>query len=351
MSSYYDGTKLLSLKDINGNRPEIFICTTNRTGGKTTYFNRLLVKRFLKADAEFMLLYRYNYELSDVAATFFKDIQGLFFPEYEMSMKARNKGLYTELFLKKSEPGNEPRTCGYAVSLNSADGLKRVSHLFDNVGAMLFDEFQSETGRYLPKEVSKLLSIHTSVARGNGKQTRYVPLYMLSNAVSLINPYYNALNISVRLNNHTKFLRGNGWVMEQGFIESAARAQRESGFNQAFSGESYVKYAAENLYLNDNAAFVESVKGANRYLVTLIYDNENYAVREFPQQGIIYVDDKPDMSYPYRISVTTEDHNTNYLMLTKNALFLSQMRYLFEHSAFRFKNLRCKEAVLKALSY
>ena len=45
---YYDGTKLLSLKDIDGNQPEIYLCTTNRTGGKTTYFSRLLVNRFLK---------------------------------------------------------------------------------------------------------------------------------------------------------------------------------------------------------------------------------------------------------------------------------------------------------------
>ena len=41
MGQYYDGTKLLSLKDRNGKVPEIYMCTTNRTGGKTTYFNRL----------------------------------------------------------------------------------------------------------------------------------------------------------------------------------------------------------------------------------------------------------------------------------------------------------------------
>lgn len=37
MGKYYDGTKLLSMLDINGNKPEIYMCTTNRTGGKTTY--------------------------------------------------------------------------------------------------------------------------------------------------------------------------------------------------------------------------------------------------------------------------------------------------------------------------
>ena len=36
MGDFYDGTKLLSLMDTNGNKPEIYMCTTNRSGGKTT---------------------------------------------------------------------------------------------------------------------------------------------------------------------------------------------------------------------------------------------------------------------------------------------------------------------------
>ena len=65
--SYYDGTKLLSLLDINGNRPEIYMVTTNRTGGKTTWFSSFLVRKFIKKQEKFMLLFRYNYELSDCA--------------------------------------------------------------------------------------------------------------------------------------------------------------------------------------------------------------------------------------------------------------------------------------------
>ena len=53
---YYDGTKLLSMKDINGNTPEIFMVTSNRTAGKTTYFGRMLVNRYLKSGAKFILL-------------------------------------------------------------------------------------------------------------------------------------------------------------------------------------------------------------------------------------------------------------------------------------------------------
>ena len=77
---YYDGTKLLSLKDINNKTPEIFICTSNRTAGKTTYFNRLVVNRFIKHNKKFMLLYRFNYELDNIDEKFFKDVKELFFP-------------------------------------------------------------------------------------------------------------------------------------------------------------------------------------------------------------------------------------------------------------------------------
>ena len=74
MQEYYDGTKLLSMLDINGNKPEIYIVTTNRTGGKTTWFGRWFTKGFKEKKEKFALIYRYNYELDNVADKFFKDI-------------------------------------------------------------------------------------------------------------------------------------------------------------------------------------------------------------------------------------------------------------------------------------
>ena len=89
MANYYDGTKLLSLLDINGKKPEIYICTTNRTGGKTTYFARLCVNRFLKHGEKFMLIFRFNYEIDDCSEKFFKDISRLFFNGYTMTNKRK----------------------------------------------------------------------------------------------------------------------------------------------------------------------------------------------------------------------------------------------------------------------
>ena len=341
---YYDGTKLLSMLDINGNKPEIFLCTTNRTGGKTTYFSRLLVNRFLDSGDKFALLYRFNYELDDCADKFFKDIGNLFFKGKAMTSQRRASGIFHELFL-------DSVSCGYAISLNSCDQLKKYSHLFSDVNRIMFDEFQSETNHYCSDEIRKLLSVHTSIARGNGKQIRYVPIYMLSNPVSIINPYYIEMGISNRLRDDTKFLRGDGYVLEQGFVESASAAQLESGFNRAFARNSYVAYSAECVYLNDSKAFIESPSGNGKYVGTLRYNGSDYGLREFADLGIIYCDDKPDYTFKFKVTVTTDDHQINYVMLRKNDLFISNLRYLFERGCFRFKDMKCKDAVLKALSY
>lgn len=344
MGNYYDGTKLLSLTDINGNRPEIYMCTTNRTGGKTTYFGRLVVNRFLDKREKFGLLYRYNYELDDCAEKFFKDIGELFFNGYTMTSKKRAKGIYHELYLN-----GEP--CGYAVSINSADQVKKNSHFFSDVKRLIFDEFQSESNTYCPSEIKKFISVHTSMARGQGEQNRYLPVYMLSNPVSIINPYYVELGISSRLTDETRFLRGDGFVLEQGFVESAADAQKSSGFNKAFARNSYVAYSSESVYLNDNKAFVDRPQGVGRYMATLKYNGQTYGIREFAEAGVIYCDDRADETFPLKITVTTDDHELNYVMLKRNDLFLFNLRYYFERGCFRFKDLRCKEAVLKSLSY
>lgn len=344
MGDYYDGTKLLSLMDINGNKPEIYMCTTNRSGGKTTWFGRYSVKRFMKYKEKFMLLYRFQYELDGCADKFFKDIGALFFPGHEMHSVRRAAGIYHELYLDNIE-------CGYAVSINSADQIKKYSHFFSDTYRIIMDEFQSETNHYCPEEVRKFRSIHTSIARGQGQQSRYVPVYMLSNPVTLLNPYYVAMNISSRLNDNVNFLRGTGWVLEQGYVDSASKAQTESAFNSAFTGDTYDTYLTQAVYLNDSSAFIEKPSGTSRYLGTIRYMGKEYGLREFTDMGIIYCDDKPDTTYKFKLAVTTEDHRVNYVMLNAYKMFVEQMRYYFDRGAFRFKNLMCKEVILKALSY
>lgn len=352
-SKYYDGTKLLSLMDVDGNKPELYICTSNRSAGKTTYFGRLCVNRFLKNGEKFCLLYRFKYELNQIADKFFKDIATLFFPGWWIRSESRADGIYHELYIgnEADDPKKGGVSCGYALSMNSADQLKKMSHLLSDTKRILFDEFQSETNTYCANEVDKFISIHTSIARGNGEQVRYVPVYMISNPVTLLNPYYVAMNIAPRLRDDTKFLRGQGFVLEQGYNDVAATAQMESGFNRAFATTKQVAYLAQGVYLNDNKVFIDKPHGRSKYLATIRCFNKDYGIRMFPEDGVVYCDNRPDNTFPVKLAVTTDDHNVNYVMLKAYAPFIEQMRYYFDRGCFRFKDLQAKEAILQMLSY
>lgn len=341
---YYNGNKLLNMQDLEGNKPEIYIVTGNRTGGKTTFFNKYVIEKFKNKGEKFCLIHRYNYELDDIADKFFNGIERLFYQGQTFSARKRGNGVYSDLYLNDVK-------CGYAVSLNNADGIKKHSQMMSDVSHMLFDEFQSETGRYCADEIKKFISIHTSLARGDGEQSKYLPVYMLSNNVTLLNPYFCELGITDRLRNNTKFLRGNGWVLEQNFNENAKLAQSRSAFNKAFAKNDYTVYASQGVYLNDNKCFIEKPQGKNTYIATIKYMGKQYAIREYAEQGLIYCDNKIDETYPYKITATTDDHEINYVMLKNNDRLLSLMKQYFEMGCFRFKNLQCKNMLMNILSY
>lgn len=351
---YYNGTKLLSLKDINKNTPEIYICTGNRTSGKTTFFNRYAVNSFLKKNKKFALLYRFIYELDDVSDKFFKDISVLFFPSYSMHSERKASGIYHELFIEypdSTEENPHIESCGYALAINSADQIKKYSHLLSDTSVIIFDEFQSESGHYCSNEINKFMSVHTSIARGAGKQSKYLPVIMISNTVTIINPYYVALGVSNRLLPSTHFLRGNGWVLEQSNNEYAANALKQSPFMRAFQNNSYLDYATSGKYLNDYNAFINKLPENGKYLCTIKYKNASYSIKEYSDKGIIYVSDSYDAGFPFRLAIDLNDHQINYVLLSRNDNFIKQMRNLFEHGSVRFKNQLSKDAFMAMCSY
>lgn len=341
---FYDGTKILSMKDINGKTPSIFIIVSNRTAGKTTWFNRYLVKKFLEKGEKFMLVYRWKNELNDISVKFFKDIQELFFPNCEMTEKKFCKGNFIELFINN-------KSCGYAVSINRADQVKKYSHYFSDVERILMDEFQSEDNRYCPNEITKFISIKTSVSRGKGKQQRYVPVYMLANPYSMINPYYMELGISDRLYKNTKFLRGDGYVFEQNLNESAAKAMEEDGFMRAFRNNTAYDYTVNGSYMIDDDAFIEKIHEKNTYRATIKSDGNCYCIRSLDLSGYIYIDDNINMQFPTKISATEVDHGEGFVLKYQYKTFIDLLKIRFEYGQIRFKNKRCKTAFFNLIRY
>lgn len=343
MGKYYNNNKLLSLMDINGNRPEIFICDGNRAAGKTYSFKSTLLKRWFKNDEQFVLIVRNQVDAKGYAEAFWKDIGNDKYRGHECKEKAMAKGMFYEVSI-------DDRPAGYVLPLSMCAKLKRYSSLFINVTSMFFDEYQDENARYLTNEIDKLMSLHTSIARGHGEQARYVPVYMCSNTITILNPYYIALGIHKRLRNNTKFIRGEGWVFEKTLNESAKEAFEDSAFNMAFKGTTiYGKHAAENIYLNDNMALVKKPRGSFAYRCSIKYRGSYYSVRIY--QDFVYIAEGYDKTYPVKAVFDAADMDEDgFILYSKYSWVGRALQKSFEEGNLRFQTLACKDAIFDILS-
>lgn len=340
---YYNPQKILNMKDLDGEEPSIYMITTNRSAGKTTSFLKKALADFKKTGAKLVLIYRYTYELNS-CADIFKDVLKLY-PEYGETMQGAShaKGLFYELFLDKE-------SFGYAIALSNPDALKKYSPIFAEVQHAIFDEFQSETGKYLNKEVQKIQSIYLTIARGGGSQSRNVKLFLLGNMVTIMNPYFIFFEIHKRLKSNTNFLRGHGWIAEFGFNESASKAIKGNAFFKAFEKESYMSYSTEKVYLHDADIFIEKPKGRAKYICTIVHDNVSYGVREYFDEGVLYISHKPDNSCKQVVAFKASDHNQNTIMLNHYSYLWKNVRDAFNNGYLRFDDMKAKSAIFDILS-
>lgn len=340
---YHNPKEILSKTDLDGLEPSILLITSNRSAGKTTSWLKEQLEDFQENGRKGMLLYRVKYEVKS-AHEVYRDVLKLY-PELgtEMTSESRADGLFYELYL-------DGQSFGFATSLNSPDQLKKYSPLFTDVFYIIMDEFQTESGKYLHKEVQKVQSLLLTIARGGGKQSRQVKLVLLGNMVSVMNPYFIYWGIHKRLRKDTKFIRGHGWVAQFEFNESASKAIQGTGVFRAFKDDDYMSYSTENVYLIDSETFIERPKGKNRYYCTVIHGNLKIGIREYWEDGVVYASQKIDPSCKNVVTFKAADHGQNTLMLNRFSYLWKNIRQAFQGGFLRFDDVNTKNAIYDILA-
>lgn len=351
-NTYYSYEPIMKLKDLDGKEPSIYLISSNRSAGKTTGFliNSLkwnhneLPHEWCKAERmETVFLYRTASEIKSSGVIYTDVLQ--MYPDYgvEITTKSIVDNLITQIMI-------DDYVIGYGVSLHNPDKLKKYSPLFANVGVVLFDEYQLETGRYITNEVDKLQSALQTISRGGGAQSRNIKVFMLSNFVSILNPYFIQFGIHKRLKADTHFMRGHGWVAEFGFNESASKAIKENAITIAFNNDTYMKYSTEKVYLNDDIIFIKKPTGRSKYMFTIQYDNKLYAVRDYFDEGYVYVSEKPDMSFKTILCFKSGDHKQNTVMLERSSFIWKFLRESFTEGLMRFETGECKNMIFDIIA-
>lgn len=284
--SYYNGENILKEKDINNNEPEIVLVTGNRTAGKSFYWKKWLLDNFLSGKGQFMIIYRNFKEVNTADKDFYEDISETYSPECDMDICSQAGGIYYELIY-------EGVVCGYATYFNAYRQIKRKSAVFHNVNYIFIDEFQEEFGNYIDDEVGKFLSIHMSISRGYNQRVRFVKSILLSNSITTLNPYFQALNIQDRMiktNLSYQVLKGDGWVLERFTNLSASQVLTESAFNRAFKSHEYMQSAINNVAFMDNKSFIIRRPKNLTYTFTIISNLKPIGV--WTDGNIVYCDFK-----------------------------------------------------------
>lgn len=225
--------------------------------GKTYACKKRAIRRALDGGEEFVYLRRFQTELKHVS-TFFNDIRGEF-PEWELSVDGRKA---------KARPAGsdgEWTTIGYFLALTAGATLKSVS--YPNVRTLIFDEFIIEEGtrHYLPAEVDTFLDLYSTIDRNNDR----VKVFMLSNAVRCVNPYF----IEWRIQTGKTFQRRGGGYLVCELIDNEAFAGEVSStrfgkFIKETSPE-YASYAIDNLFSDDTEDLLGRKPPEARLIATL----------------------------------------------------------------------------------
>ena len=384
---HYDITlQTLRLKDQNGNTPVFFFaCSTmaDRCAGKTYSSAKMLLKNYFShgkylqniindpiykaRSGKFILFTRRITDLGKIATGVFSDVlafekefEGYTIQEITTDKISKIVLTHYEDFVDYDKDGNpkEPEEkrideeIGWVVPVAvKSDLFKRIGKTLFEADVMYFDEFQpTKDGEYLPNEVKDFWIIYETVARGHdpddttndGGDSRYIPVILCSNTISIDNPYYYYTNLAGNIDSNTKIYRGNRVVYERCTVEGLADKRKEAPINVALAR--LIEEEANNTYVNDDHSLVakpDQKWGRALYLATLDFGNESYALFEYPNKNLYYLCRKVDPNFPYKYAMFIDNNKKNAPIFKASPLLREVKKKIFDG------HLRCQDQMIQ----
>lgn len=282
---YYCGDELMA-RHYNIN----MICGS-RLGGKSTWVQKYIIKRAMKAKMikgiaqnQFALLVRYDKDLTGPTAlpvTYFDNTMMMFYPQFEIKYEAGK-------FYLQLKGNDKVRTLiGYAFALSNATKMKSTSYPLINT--MVMEEFMNMEGKYIKSqqnpelEVELLISLFSTVARGNGKQFRdNVRCFLISNNFYLDNPYFKYFDfISQIVQNPTKRFYYKNTDQIKCIVEMIRNdINLGIGRDDTYKGSKFIDMQNELRYMSSNNVkkVLFQISLDNREFLNFARYNDSYAV-------------------------------------------------------------------------
>lgn len=311
-SLFYNPNKMLSY-----NRILSFVIGA-RGLGKTYGMKKYVINRFIKTGEQFIYLKRYRSDIKGINQ-FFDSIASEF-PEATFKVKGH------ELYINDD-------LAGWVMALSSWQSIK--SREFPNVTTIIYDEFlleKSSKQQYMSKEPTALLNFMDTVIR-NRDNARCI---CLSNAVSLVNPYF--IYFGITPDEDKRYNAYKNILVEIPDSINFADARKQTAFGELISETEYGSFSLGNEFVNDSVVFIEKRSSEAKYKFSVLFGGLEMGVWVDVKRGVMYISQDHDPDGKFKYAMTKDDANEEYMLVFnwKKNFHISRMVNAFLNGLLRF---------------
>lgn len=317
--------------------------------GKTYGLRLQCIKDHIRDGSCFVEICRYKSELGPIMDGYFSRLAEQF-PNYIFKTE-KLKGYIAEA----PEEGSKPswRTICYFIALTDSQNAKKRT--YNNVRRIIFDEAILEAydrhHKYIPREYIKLANVVDTLTRERPDSDIRPHLYLLSNAVDLINPYF----IQYGINKMPEF--GYTWYRNKTVLvhyvdpgEYASLKIDNTLSGRMIKGTAEEATAARNLFDLPAVDLIAKKPKAAKFELGFIDSGNELGIWADYVNGYYYVNSKiPNNTDKPVYYVCREDATANILAARRASNWMRAMSDAHYLNMIRYENHACRSRFLDML--
>lgn len=327
---WYNAQQLLSYKRLYN-----FIVGV-RGHGKTYDETKRCIDIGLKEKKlSFIVLVRYKEDILFIKNSWWSIVEHLY-PKYEFFSVRR-------LIYARDKEKNETYVIGEFVALSEYMRVKKSPRPY--VKIIFFDEFLNEESDYLSEEIEKFMSVCDSIIR-NREDVRVL---LVSNTITLINPYFSYFGINKLNGRFTKGLHSS--IVEFTDSEEFIKFREKTKFGSTIVGTDYGNFALSGAFmLDDMTNVIENPPFKTKhYLFNIVLNENNIEVNLV--NGLLYFSKSNDYtrrSYTPYVENAKMYHST---YVDKSFRYFKMIQKYFMGNKVMYHSLIIKNAIIEFMQY
>ena len=177
-----------------------------------------------------------------------------------------------------------------------------------------------------------------------------IKIFMLGNAISISNPYFDFFNLSLPYNSEFKTFR-NGLILVN-YVKNLKyrEAKKETVIGKLFEGTEYGRYAIENEFLEDNTDFIHKKTKYAKFIFTINVNSNKYGVWIDYVNKYMFISKDYDPNFKIIFSFNNSDHNEDTILLRlRSSTFLQSLLEYYRLSRLFYESQTIKNNVVMAI--